>query len=148
MARIGGVKVSDGGKIYWTALMSVLIGAPVGAWFLGWIRAIRAYASGLGAALGGVRETVVGFIAALFAGPTGAFKTAQDAFLASIGAFSETTVTVPSGYVRAVPGVGASTVPDVVQVNLGPFTFLFAAAIGVLSLWAFFEGVQRARGAF
>jgi len=145
MAKIGDVKVSDGGTIYWAKFLSVVLGAPTAAYFLGVTRTLQAWVSLLGAALGGVRSTVVGVIRAFFAGIAAAFKTSQDAFLASIRGASSTTVTVPSGYVRAVPGIGGSSVPDVVQLHLGPFTFLVAAVLGVLSMWAFIEGIRRAR---
>jgi len=81
MVEIGGVTVSKGGTIYWGALLSVLLGAPVYAVELGVIGTLEAWRQGIGDSVRGFTETVVAFISVPLDGVAGAFHTAEATFV-------------------------------------------------------------------
>lgn len=145
MAKIKGVQVSDGGTIYWGTFLSVLLGAPITAYYLGVQRTIASIRDGFLRAMEGVESTASGFVTAVFAGFASPLATAQESFVSSVAALPETSVTVPAGLVGAIPGTPASTSSSV-QLSLGPFTFAVGVFVALASLWVFLRGLQVARG--
>jgi hypothetical protein len=146
MAKIGGVQVSDGGTIYWGTFLSVLLGAPVGAYYLGVQRTIASIRDGILRGMEGVESTALGFVSAVFAGFASPLATAQESFVSSVAKLPETSVTVPAGLVRAIPGTGPTSTSSSVQLSLGPFTFAIGVLVALASVWVFLRGLQLAKG--
>jgi hypothetical protein len=144
MVKIEGVRVSRGGRIYWGALLSVLVGAPAYAYLTGVLGTMQTWSRGIGDAVAGLRETVVALIEVLFGGIAGSFRAAQDSFIAAVAPQPTVSLSVPAGVVRAFPGAAPST--SSMELNLGVFTFAVAVVVASASLFAFVRAFETAWG--
>ncbi|AZH26840.1 hypothetical protein [Haloplanus aerogenes] len=100
MARIDGVKVSEGGKVLWPTVASLLVGAPIYAIQQGYVETIQLFGSGLGKVVRAPGSFLAEWLGLLFSGGSRAISASWWSFLRDV-----TSVAGPASFVVIMLGV-------------------------------------------